>query len=398
MDITITPNKLSGVLNAIPSKSQAHRLLICAAFADKTTELICSETNQDIDATVDCLRALGADIQRKADRFYITPVHCVPKSAVLPCGESGSTLRFFLPIVAALGVDALFQMGGRLPQRPLSPLWELLEENGCQLTRPSQTTLRCTGKLQPSEFYIRGDVSSQYITGMEFAMAFMPQPRSLLVIGKLESAPYIDMTYEAMYRFGYPLSRSDSDPLHPFCSPGTIQVEGDWSNAAFFYAANALGSQIYILGLNEKSSQGDRKVIDLLNALEENICIDASDIPDLVPILAVVAGAKKGATFQNVGRLRLKESDRVGTTCEMLAALGCQTLVSETTLTVFPSQFHGGTIKSHNDHRIAMSAAIASTVTNGKIKILDAGCTNKSYPTFWNEFQRLGGSYELYLR
>lgn len=398
MNLTITPHKLHGEMMAIPSKSQAHRLLICAAFADGITELICPETNQDIEATAACLCALGADIHRIGDIYRITPISRLPDEAILPCGESGSTLRFLLPIVGALGVNGTFEMQGRLPQRPLSPLWELMEENGCHLTRPTPNTLRCTGQLQPNTFRIRGDVSSQFITGMEFAMALMKKPCSLLIVGKLESQPYITMTYQAMELFGYPQSQNDKDILHPFHSPGKIQVEGDWSNSAFFLAANALGSNITIHGLNRDSAQGDRSVTEHLAALCQNITIDAADIPDLVPILAVVAGAKHGATFQNIGRLRLKESDRVRAVCEMLAVLGCATESTDSVLTVHPGSFHGGTIQSYNDHRIAMAAAIASTVADGDVTILDAGCTNKSYPTFWNEFQKLGGCYELNIR
>lgn len=398
MNVTITPQKLNGTITAIASKSQAHRLLICAAFADGITELVCPETNRDIEATAACLSALGATIERCGDLYRIIPISQIPLQAHLPCGESGSTLRFLLPIVGSLGVDTTFEMQGRLPQRPLSPLWELMEEHGCQLSRPTTNTLRCTGKLQPAEYSIRGDVSSQFITGMEFAMALMKEKCTLLIIGKAESWPYIAMTHLAMGRYGYPLSRSENDPLHPFHSPGKIQVEGDWSNAAFFLAANALGSNVNIVGLDDNSAQGDRVVAQLLMQLNENSIIDVADIPDLVPILAVVAGAKKGATFQNIGRLRLKESDRVCTTCEMLANLGCRTESTDTTLTVYPCKYHGGIIQSYNDHRIAMAAAIASTVADDKVTILDAACTSKSYPTFWAEFQKLGGCYELDIR
>ena len=164
MDICISPHLLNGTISAIASKSQAHRYLICAAFSDAPTKLNCSETNQDIDATADCLRSLGAEIERTEYGYYIKPITTPPYCAELNCRESGSTLRFLLPIVAALGVDATFHMDGRLPKRPLSPLLEVLDENGCILNRPTETTLRCAGKLLPGEFHIDGNVSSQFIS------------------------------------------------------------------------------------------------------------------------------------------------------------------------------------------------------------------------------------------
>ena len=166
MDITIRPGKLTGLVEAIPSKSQAHRLLICASFADRPTTLICPETNRDIEATVDCLRALGANICRTSDGYVVEPIREYPERATLPCCESGSTLRFMLPIVGALGIDGLFQMEGRLPQRPLSPLWEEMERMGCSLSRPTENTVRCTGKLRSGDYVINGGISSQFVTGL----------------------------------------------------------------------------------------------------------------------------------------------------------------------------------------------------------------------------------------
>ena len=169
MNITIHPRKLQGLIRVIPSKSQAHRYLICAALADNETELICPETSRDMDATADCLRALGAKIERTDTGYQISPIRELPKAAVLPCRDSGSTLRFLLPIVGAMGVDATFQMEGRLPQRPLSPLWEEMERMGCILSRPTKDTIRCQGRLRPGTYTIPGNISSQYITGLLFA-------------------------------------------------------------------------------------------------------------------------------------------------------------------------------------------------------------------------------------
>ncbi|MBQ2785495.1 MAG: 3-phosphoshikimate 1-carboxyvinyltransferase [Oscillospiraceae bacterium] len=388
MDITITPGKLRGTVTAIPSKSQAHRLLICAAFADRPTQLVCPETNRDIEATADCLRALGADIQRTHTGYTVCPIGSIPPSAMLNCGESGSTLRFLLPIAGALGVDAKFCMEGRLPQRPLSPLWEEMVRMGCSLSRPAENTIRCQGKLKPGKYTIDGGISSQFITGLLFATSLIDGNSELSVTGSIESKPYIEMTKQAMTLFQTPR----------YCSPGSVTVEGDWSNAAFFLAANALGSDVAVENLSSESAQGDRAVAALLPRLEENITIDASDIPDLVPILAVTAGAKQGAVFTGIGRLRTKESDRVASTISMLTALGGKAEATESTLTVYGTGYAGGTVDTCNDHRIAMAAAIAATACEDQVTILGAEAVNKSYPRFWEEYKRLGGQYELDIR
>lgn len=398
MDITITPGKLHGNIRAIPSKSQAHRLLICAAFADRRTVLHCPDTNRDIEATAACLRALGAGICRTETGYTVDPIVELQETAVLDCGESGSTLRFMLPIVGALGVDATFLMAGRLSNRPLSPLWAEMERMGCQLSRPTEDTLRCAGQLRCGSYVIDGGVSSQFITGLLFAMALLNGSSSLTITGKIESAPYIQMTRDALRTFGVECEDNTLRSNRPFRSPGELSVEGDWSNAAFFLAANALGSDLQITGLQADSSQGDRAVVSALTQLCGNCTIGAADIPDLVPILSVVAGANKGAVFSDIQRLRLKESDRVESVIAMLNALGVRAEATESTLTVYPGQFCGGTVDAVNDHRIAMSAAIAATIADGPVTITGAQCVAKSYPAFWDEYRRLGGYYEQYIR
>ena len=388
MDITIYPEKLSGIVNAIPSKSQAHRLLICAAFADGPTTLICPETNDDIQATAICLNALGADIRRRDSGYEIIPVKSIPNDALLDCGESGSTLRFLLPIVGALGVDATFRLGGRLPRRPLSPLWEEMERMGCHLSRPSENTIRCQGKLIAGDYFIDGGISSQFITGLLFAAALIDGKSQITVTGNLESKPYVDLTKQALEIFQAP----------DFHTPGYVTVEGDWSNSAFFLAAQQLGSAVTVTNLQTDSLQGDRMVATLLPQLENHCEIDAKDIPDLVPILSVVAAAQNGAVFTGIHRLRLKESDRVESVIYMIKNLGGKAEADENTLTVYGTGLKGGTVDSMNDHRIAMSAAIASTVCTEPVTILGAQCVSKSYPHFWEEFSRLGGKYEQHLR
>ena len=398
MDITIQPGKLSGTISAISSKSQAHRLLICAALANSDTTLICPETNRDIEATVDCLNALGAKIIRTGQGYDIDPISHIPQQAVLNCCESGSTLRFLLPIVGALGVDATFHMSGRLPQRPLSPLWEEMERMGCALSRPAEHTLRCQGKLQSGEFTIPGNISSQFITGLLFATVLMQGDSHINITGTLESAPYVTMTLNAMKLFGIRSKDFHIKGNQNFHTPGYITVEGDWSNAAFWLAANALGSDLDIQNLNIQSAQGDRAMIDHLTALHDFAVIDATHTPDLVPILAVTAGAKKGAKFVGCARLRLKETDRLATTAAMINNLGGRAVVEGDDLIVDGTGYRGGIVDALNDHRIAMSAAIAATLCQERVTIFNAHEVKKSYPGFWEDYQKLGGNYELYLR
>ena len=398
MDIIIKPTKLRGTAAAIPSKSQAHRLLICAAFAARETRLYCPDTNRDIEATADCLRALGAEITRDEGGYTVLPVQSRPATAVLPCHDSGSTLRFLLPVAGALGVDATFQLEGRLPQRPLSPLWEEMERMGCTLTRPTECTIRCQGKLNSGVYTISGGVSSQFITGLLLAFPLISGESQLEITGKLESAPYVTMTLKAMEQFGVMVQNFSVAGNQHFISPGTVTVEGDWSNGAFFLAAKALGSNVTVTGLRQDSPQGDQAAAKLLPGLEKKLIIDAADIPDLVPILAVTAACKQGAVFTNIGRLRLKESDRVESVKEMIIALGGTAESDAETLTVQGTGLHGGTVDAQNDHRIAMAAAIAATACSEDVIILGAQCVEKSYPRFFEEYRKLGGRYEQYLR
>lgn len=393
MDMTIHPRLLRGDINIIPSKSQAHRLLICAAFADNPTQLQCPDTNQDIEATVDCLNALGADIRRTDSGYTVLPVRSVPTSAQLNCCESGSTLRFMLPIVGALGVDATFLMEGRLPQRPLSPLWEEMVRMGCTLSRPTANTLRCQGKLNAGEYSISGSVSSQYITGLTFALCLMNELSTLEITGKMESRPYIDLTNNAIALYDGCFGKGR------FHSPGYVSVEGDWSNGAFFVTAAMLGSELSIRGLDNESSQGDRAVVDLLPQIKSGTpTISSADIPDLVPILSVAAAVHNGAVFTDIQRLRLKESDRVASTIAMIENLGGKADATDDRLTIYGTGLTGGTVDAVNDHRIAMASAIAATVCQQSVTILGAQCVAKSYPQFWEEYARLGGKYEQYIR
>ncbi len=395
MDLTIQPQKLLGGLDAIASKSQAHRLLICAAFADKSTQIHLSQTNQDILATAQCLTNLGAAITETAYGYLVQPAQYIPKCAVLPCKESGSTLRFLLPVVGALGVHGTFVMEGRLPYRPITVLQNEMERMGCAISRPTENTLLCQGKLNPGAYYIDGSESSQYITGLMLCGAVMGEPVTVNIQGKLESAPYIEITRHALHAFGVNPDHLGTCKLR---SPGSITVEGDWSNAAFFLAANTLGSKVEINNLNPNSPQGDRVITSILQTMTQASVIDCTDCPDLVPVLAVAAAVLNGATFTGIRRLRLKESDRVASVSNMIINLGGRTEITEDSLTVYPTGIIGGTVDSCADHRIAMAAAIAATAASAPVTVLGAECVRKSYPGFWEDYRQLGGYYEQYLR
>ncbi len=375
MDIRIRPAKLSGTVCAPASKSIAHRALICAALSDSPARILCGPVGRDVLATAHCLTALGANITENDTGFYVEPVSNIPQKTTLYCGESGSTLRFLMPLVGVLGVEATFLLEGRLPFRPLYPLWEEMQRMGCILSRPAEHKILCRGRLRPGNFSMDGRASSQFLSGLMMALQRLPDS-SLRVNGPVQSRPYVELTKSVMTQF----------PTEHF------SVEGDWSNAAFFLAANTLGSAVAVTGLDSESLQGDKAIVSILLQLEKPCTITVADIPDLLPILAVVAACKKGAVFTDTARLRLKESDRIASVCNMLTALGGRCCAEENTLTVFPADLKGGTVDSCGDHRIAMAAAVAATVCREAVTILQADSTEKSYPQFWQDYEKLGGA------
>ena len=407
MDITIFPEKLSGHVSAIPSKSQAHRILLCAALSDKPTQVEIPTICDDLSATISCIAGFGGEIEHcYGQSELINPIQISPNSVVAKCGESGSTLRFFMPLAGALGIDTIFHLEGKLPYRPLSPLWEEMERKGCRLSWLSRSALQAsgekisrgvtaglhlTGKLRPGHYRIDGGVSSQFISGLLMALPLLEGESQLELMGRVESKPYIDMTLDVLAKFGVRWHDFHTKGRQTFQSPGKITVEGDWSNAAFWLAANAIGSNIQISGLDEDSVQGDKAIVGLLRQLDHDVTVSASDIPDLIPILAVVAAFNQGAVFSDIQRLRLKESDRVRSIVDMIHALGGHATSDAHTLTIHPVPLTGGSVDSYNDHRIAMAAAIASTACKYPVTILGAECVSKSYPTFWKEFTKLGG-------
>ena len=403
MDAVIYPSRLAGVIPAIASKSQAHRLLICAALADGPTAIACPTLSADIAATADCLRALGADIRYENGLFTVSPVGALPHRPLLDCGESGSTLRFLLPVVCALGTEAAIKMHGRLPERPLSPLWEELVAHGAVLSRPAPDLIAVSGRLTPGGYTIAANVSSQFISGLLFALPLLGGDSALRLTGHLESAAYVTMTLRALALFGIDCPfAADTYAVpggRPYASPGTAAVEGDWSNAAFWLAADRIcGGTLTVTGLDADSPQGDRAAAELTERVAAgNATVDCQDVPDLVPVLSVLAAVSPGVTrFVNAGRLRLKESDRLATTAGLLRALGGQAQeLADGLVVTGQSRLAGGAVDSANDHRIAMSAAVAALACDGPVTLRGAQAVNKSYPAFWADYNALGGNAVL---
>lgn len=428
MTTTLCRPELSGNINAIPSKSHVHRLLIAAALYGNHTKIICNgKLSDDINATIKCLQALGAKITMGEGEISVHGIktHVGNGEIDLFCAESGSTLRFMLPVVCALGVNAKFHPEGRLPQRPLSPLREELIAHGCFLDEVGTLPYKTYGKLRGGKFEIAGNISSQYITGLLLALPLLDEKSEIHVLGKLESRPYVDMTLEVLADFGVDITvESDSlitlGGIRQNRTPNenlTFHADGDWSNAAFWLVAGAIGkNSVRMSGLRENSAQGDKAVLEILKrfgakieidvlrniavsgAKLRGIEIDAADIPDLVPILSLAAACAEGTTrIYNAQRLRLKESDRLATVCDLLGTLGADITITDDGLIINGKssgdadtfRLKGGTVSSHNDHRIAMTAAIAATVCSGEVIVTDSQAVNKSYPHFWQDYDML---------
>ncbi len=399
MTVTVNGKHLTGEIPAVSSKSMAHRLLICAALAEEKTVIGCSALNEDIEATRHCLEAAFARISYEAGMFTVVPERKGHRTE-MDCGESGSTLRFLLPILGAAGIDSTLHLQGRLPDRPLSPLWEELIQHGCILSKAGESPLTIQGRLMPGSYTLRSDVSSQFISGLLFALPLCKGDSTITLTGKMESTAYVDMTLWALQVFGISIIPTADGYAVPggqqYRSPGIIDVEGDWSAAAFWEVCNFLGASVEVAGLKQDSLQGDRAICDVLREMKKGNCrVDASDIPDLIPVLSVAALGSPGETvIYNAARLRYKESDRLATSASMLRTLGGQVQELEDGLIIQGGgALHGGTVDAAGDHRIAMSAAVASVLC-GDVTILGAQSASKSYPAFWEDFAKLGGSVD----
>ena len=404
MKMTVS-GALSGSVRAVASKSCAHRLLICAAQADAPVTVEISEISADIAATARCLEALGARIERVPEGYHVTPADWSEvKEAELDCGESGSTLRFLLPLAARLprGSKIRFIGSGRLPERPNTALIQAMRLHGVRVS-DDYLPMTVEGPISGGMYMLPGNVSSQFITGLLFTLPALSGTSYIRFTTKVESGSYIDLTIAALRQFGITVNTAmggyDIPGNQTFVSPGTAQAEGDWSNAAFWMVAKALGSDVEVTGLNMDSVQGDRAVMRVLDSMRGpdgklvGARVDASDIPDLVPILSVAATQAEGETvFFNAGRLRIKECDRLAAMRENLTRLGADVAETEDGLIVRgKTPLHGAEVDSFNDHRIAMSMAVAATVVDGPVVIRGAGSVAKSYPAFYGDYEALGG-------
>lgn len=401
MDIRITPNLLTGTVTPPPSKSMAHRLIIAAALAEGTSTISNVSFSQDIEATLRCMEALGVRWECISDSVIrLTGIGGAPREyAELPrfdCGESGSTLRFLIPIALAVAGGGVFTGRGRLMERPQKPYFDLFDEKGISYEQ-TDGVLTVRGTLTPGEYLLPGNVSSQFFTGLLFALPLLDSPSSIRSTTALESYDYITMTLDAMALAGVCAAALD---VAFEVTPGIYRafdgtVEADWSQAGFWYAAIALGCPLELNGLNAFSSQGDMVVAAHYLRLTQpgDVEIDLSACPDLLPPLAVMAAVRQGTTrFVNGARLRIKESDRLSTVHQMLLSLGGKSVELSAGLIVegLPG-LSGGVVDGANDHRIVMAAAVAACACSGPVTILGSSAVRKSYPDFFEVYKSLGG-------
>lgn len=387
------------------SKSDAHRAWICAYLSARPCRVICDGTSDDIQATVSCMEALKDAVK-------------TGMPADLPCRESGSTLRFLLPVTAALGVRGRFFPEGRLPDRPLSPLYEELEAHGCRLSPVGTVPFEIKGQLQPGTFTIPGNVSSQYISGLLFALPLLDGDSTIEIPGELQSAGYVRMTERTLERFGINFLDEGGRIRIPggqsYEGPAEYRVEGDWSNAAFWMTMGAIGPEaVTVHGLRSDTAQGDAQIGTLLRKFGaevemhedavtvrpsreklSGIEIDAGNIPDIVPELALTAAVAEGTTvISHAERLRLKESDRLKAVSAVLTDLGAEVQEKPDGLIIRGTggqRLNGGEVDGFRDHRIVMMAAAASVACSAPVAILGSDAASKSYPAFFDEMRKMG--------
>lgn len=392
MDIKITPSRLSGTVSAISSKSDAHRKIIASALCHQPTLIEINEYSKDIDATLSAIKALGGDFEKADDGVRITPAKPC-KSADVDCGESGSTARFLLPVAAVLCESATFTGQGRLPERPFSDLVREMKKNGCEINS-DLLPITVSGGLRSGIYTLSGNVSSQYISGLLFALPLLSGESRIVLTSPLESAGYVEMTIDTLREFGVHIVKEENGYLikpQEYKTKGRYSVEGDWSNGAFWIVADKLMGDVAVTGLCEKSIQGDKAIAKILEKTE----IDAGQIPDLVPILSVLAAGKVGKTvIKNAGRLKLKESDRLMTTAELINSLGGEATYDDDSITITGfGKLSGGRVNGYGDHRIVMSAVVASCICENEVIVTGAEAVNKSYPRFFDDFKKLGGVF-----
>lgn len=417
--VRISPGALTGRICPPPSKSDAHRAILCAAMAKGVSRLSPIALSNDIRATIGAVQALGAEATVSGDTLTVDGRGCFSKrEAVIDCQESGSTLRFLIPIAASHGLQATFTGQGRLPQRPIGVYCDCLPPRGVAMQTGGGLPLSIKGSLTPGVFSIPGDSSSQFVSGLLFALPLLEGESEIRLSSPLESAGYVDMTIACMKRFGVTISPTTTGyriPGNQHYRPQEYKVQADWSQAAFFLAAGALQAPVELLGLDPSSTQKDRLMVELLQQMGASVrweggmlCvspaplhaldIDASQIPDLVPILAVCACFAKGVSrIYGAKRLRIKESDRLQAIAEGLNAFGGKVQELEDGLVIegVPT-LHGGAAEGKNDHRIVMALSIAALRAQGDVLISDAQSIAKSYPNFFDDYNRMGGNAHVF--
>lgn len=387
MNIRITPGPLEGIITPPPSKSMAHRAILAAALAGGGT-ISNLAASQDIEATRRCIAALNAE-------GLDLPL--------LDCGESGSTLRFLIPLALALRGGGIFTGRGRLMERPQKPYFDIFDEKGIFYEQKGGT-LTVRGELTPGEYRLPGNVSTQFVTGLLYALPLLDGDSEIVLTSRLEGWGYVDMTLNTLEKFGITTEERDTGWIVPgrqVYQPCGLTVEADWSQAAFWYAAEFLGNSVQVSGMPKYSRQGDSKFawFNRRLAMPRNMGFSVADCPDLVPPLAAMAALRNGyATYMgNAARLRLKESDRLATVAQTLNALGAQVEEGPDFLKITGKDGLAGgvTVDCCNDHRIAMMAAVAATRCREPVTLLGAECVSKSYPNFWDDYRMLGGKFDV---
>ncbi len=399
MDLRVTPKLLSGDIAVPPSKSISHRALIAAALADGESVITDVLDCEDTRATEDALTALGAVISHDGNKTIVKGISAPSEKADINCRESGSTLRFMIPVAAALGTETTFRGEANLPNRPITPFLEELPRHGIEFASEKMPYI-IRGKLSGGDFPVTGDISSQFITGYMMSLPLTGEKCTISLTSQLQSRPYAILTADAMKSFGVDVAIGENDftiAENSAFRPCSYTVEADMSQAAFFLVADAIGGSVNPVNLRLDSVQGDRAIIDIVKQFRENggqaFDVNAEDIPDLVPIMTVLACFAKGTSrITGCARLRIKECDRLAAISTELNRLGAEIEAGEDYLTVHGvDSLHGGECETYSDHRIAMSLAIASQRCTEPIIIKGAQCVSKSYPTFFEDFRKLGG-------
>lgn len=413
-DVKFSPFVPNGTVNVPPSKSDVHRAIICAAMANGVSRISPVALSNDIKATIGCIKALGADAVLENNVLTVDGTNMYKnKTALLDCGESGSTLRFFIPIAAVGNINATFVGKGKLPQRPIGIFTEALPKAGTVCKTEGGLPLEIKGQLKSGIFEIPGNVSSQFITGLLLALPILEGDSEIVLTSPLESVGYIAMTIRTMKQFGVNIQATEKGwhikggQSYKTCDYTT---DGDWSQAAFFMVLGAVSGKVTVKGVAKDSTQGDKKCAEILArfgakvtqldnevTVEKRelkaITIDASQIPDLVPVLSVCAAFAEGTTkIINAERLRIKECDRLKATAELLNNLGGKVKELSDGLEITGvSSLKGGKVNGYNDHRIVMSAAVCAARSDEDITATFAMSINKSYPDFYIDYNSIGG-------